>query len=502
MKRLLQTLWQFITSWRSDLKAATSKYLVTREVVKVLQLTHAQELSNTPRNEWAIVRQKQVEEIKAVQSGQQFDIVDRRSWCISEDSEILTGDGFKGVHEISKLDYVATLNPETNELEYYHPSKINIQKYNGKMRLFKGRGFNLLVTPNHKMIGKWHWRHYSDNDHNGWGVDAVSGVKAFSKTTFATVQEIVDYRDATKGSDYGFRVPFGAKWKGKYPENYNPETKQLKIKCKYTQELNQHGYENYKVDLKDFVAFLGIWIAEGSCAGNYQGVSTDKRTPKYIRALAAAADNKIYDRSRGYKVSVFQLKTSKAYSDIRTLLFRLPFDFIRDESQKGFSTNCKALHSFLYKYGNTYTKHIPQWVKDLPPEYLKIFIKWYIKGDGTVAKNSGNARWGYTTSRKLADDLQEVFLKIGRQAKVTKEKSTAVQYFGGDPKKCAPKYSVEEHLGRFTSLPRSTELNYKGLVWCVYVPPNGTILVRRCGKTMWTGNSYPYLPEALHRLRP
>jgi hypothetical protein len=78
---LLTTIWQFIKSWRTDLRARAAKYLVTREVVKVLQLTHAQELATTPRNDWSIVRQRQVEEIKAVQSGQQFDIVDRRSWA-------------------------------------------------------------------------------------------------------------------------------------------------------------------------------------------------------------------------------------------------------------------------------------------------------------------------------------------------------------------------------------------------------------------------------------
>ena len=78
---LLRTIWSFLKSWRVDLRARVAKYLVTREVVKVLQLTHAQELSTTPRNEWSIVRQKQIEEIKAVQSGQQFDIVDRRSWA-------------------------------------------------------------------------------------------------------------------------------------------------------------------------------------------------------------------------------------------------------------------------------------------------------------------------------------------------------------------------------------------------------------------------------------
>ena len=77
---LIQRLWTAAKNWRQELRARLSKYLVTREVAKVLSLTHAQELAITPRNEWALVRSKQIEEIKAVRSGQVFDIVDRRSW--------------------------------------------------------------------------------------------------------------------------------------------------------------------------------------------------------------------------------------------------------------------------------------------------------------------------------------------------------------------------------------------------------------------------------------
>jgi hypothetical protein len=77
---LLNKLWTFLRGWRQELRARVSKFLVTRQVIKVLSLTHAQELAITPRNEWALVRSKQVEEIQAVRSGQTFDIVDRRSW--------------------------------------------------------------------------------------------------------------------------------------------------------------------------------------------------------------------------------------------------------------------------------------------------------------------------------------------------------------------------------------------------------------------------------------
>lgn len=66
--------------WRQDLRAAAAKYFVTRQITQKLALVHSQELLETPRNEWSTVRQRQVEEIKAVRSGQMFDIVDRRSW--------------------------------------------------------------------------------------------------------------------------------------------------------------------------------------------------------------------------------------------------------------------------------------------------------------------------------------------------------------------------------------------------------------------------------------
>lgn len=55
--------------------------LVRQEVVKVLSLTHAQELSDTVRADWPLVKRRQAEEIQAVMDGSQFDIIDRRSWA-------------------------------------------------------------------------------------------------------------------------------------------------------------------------------------------------------------------------------------------------------------------------------------------------------------------------------------------------------------------------------------------------------------------------------------
>ena len=81
MFQFLHRLVGMFRRLRSELQAATAKYLIERQVVEVLKLTHASELMTYPRNEWPLVRQKQVEEIRAVSAGKPFDIVDRRSWA-------------------------------------------------------------------------------------------------------------------------------------------------------------------------------------------------------------------------------------------------------------------------------------------------------------------------------------------------------------------------------------------------------------------------------------
>lgn len=77
----LQKLAHYFRLLHGAIRAKTDNWLVRREVVKVLRVTHAQELYNTPRNEWAIVKQAQAREIQAVIDGKTLDIIDRRSWA-------------------------------------------------------------------------------------------------------------------------------------------------------------------------------------------------------------------------------------------------------------------------------------------------------------------------------------------------------------------------------------------------------------------------------------
>ena len=70
---------QAIRQFHRDLQARASRYYRTREIVHVMALAHAEELSHTPGNEWGLVKQKHAAEIQAVRDGR-FDIVDRRTW--------------------------------------------------------------------------------------------------------------------------------------------------------------------------------------------------------------------------------------------------------------------------------------------------------------------------------------------------------------------------------------------------------------------------------------
>ena len=70
--------------------------------------------------------------------------------CFDKETEVLTENGWKFFKDLSYEDKVATLNPETNNLEYETPTNIYSYDYDGKMYFLKNDKIDILVTPNHK----------------------------------------------------------------------------------------------------------------------------------------------------------------------------------------------------------------------------------------------------------------------------------------------------------------------------------------------------------------
>lgn len=82
--------------------------------------------------------------------------------CFSEDTEVLTNNGWKRFQELIPDDEVCTLNHLTNAIEYHLPSKYISYRFEGELISISNRkrDLELLVTPNHTVwgiaySGKW-----------------------------------------------------------------------------------------------------------------------------------------------------------------------------------------------------------------------------------------------------------------------------------------------------------------------------------------------------------
>jgi thymidylate synthase (FAD) len=141
-------------------------------------------------------------------------------------------------------------------------------------------------------------------------------------------------------------------------------------------------------------------------------------------------------------------------------------------------------------------KVIPRELLDLSPDLLEGLWEGLLQSDGSIQERPGRTdrETFYTTSRKLADQVQELALKLGRSASVRphrhqpgdghygrKARWRVTVYSGRNsrPALCRTEEQADSQMG--------VEL-YDGTIHCVEVP-NGTLYVRRNGYPVWCGNT-------------
>jgi len=74
--------------------------------------------------------------------------------CVSEDTEILTSDGWKNYKEVKKGMTIKTLNLKTKEIEDQTIDNVFKKHYQGKMYNLKNRIQDQLVSPKHRVVRK------------------------------------------------------------------------------------------------------------------------------------------------------------------------------------------------------------------------------------------------------------------------------------------------------------------------------------------------------------
>ena len=367
--------------------------------------------------------------------------------CFDENTEVLTEAGWKRFSDLNRTETVATVNLAADLIQYQKPTAYVQRHHSGEMICIAGKRIDICVTPNHRMI--------------------VEGTNAISRGEYRPTIQLAKNLKATN------ILKNTSRWLGRVDPIVIPAWKYLGARA---QPMPQK-----KIDRKVMATFVGWFIAEGCRIRRNVGKSVRRR------------------------VIISQMPGEKA-NEIEEMLSRLPFKHHRILTQNGcynFTITSAQLYEFLndcFVDGTErpcFRKRIPQWVLGSSSDILEAFFDAMVKGDGWV---TGGHRTIATTSKTLADQLQECLIKMGRAStmkvrdnvpsikirNVQSATKSAVQYHVNEIRS---KYVFPVNRNQKTSI--ISRKQYDGLVYCVSVP-NGTLLVRRNGKTFLAGNCFTY----------
>jgi glycosyltransferase involved in cell wall biosynthesis len=365
-------------------------------------------------------------------------------WCYDEKTRVLTRDGFKYFKELSYDDEVATLNLKTEELEYQKPEKIVRFRRRDKMISIKGSLFDVCVTPDHKMVVR-------EKSESNWGLTPLNKLISKGKSNQIILPE-------------KYRAKKNCKWlKGK-------EKSVFKIPTLSDNKYPVRKHTTTEISMDVFLEFMGWYLSEGST----------------------------YAAKRGYVNTITQVK-EKYIPEIIDCIKKMGFNPFK--KKKDIIFHSREMHHYLKQFGKSKDKFIPVWIKDLSPRQLKILLDSLFKGDGSLYKNGDWVKYT-TTSKRLAEDIQECLLKTGLSGAISIEDPLLKT-----PGKIGDRYIRGKLLQYVVSVNRDRnepsmyyaklqEIDYDGFVYCATVP-NHTMLVERNGKVIFSGNTERKNPLAL-----
>jgi len=354
--------------------------------------------------------------------------------CYDDKTEVLTEKGWKLFKDLSREDEVCTLNPSSDVIEFQRPSAIVSFRHHRELISIQNRTLDVMVTPDHNMYlqSQQDARMHRNN---------YRFVKAKELQTQSQIKRT-------------------GIWVGLESEYFTLPS--VTIGHVEGRQVVLSATGSLEIPMDKWLAFIGVWLADGSVSGN----------------------------GDSYRVSIAQKSGVKA-ERVQGLLSQLPFKFSRGES--GFYCYDKRLGSYLAEFGGASEKYVPNFVKQLTSTKIGTFLEWFTQGDGTIMKNG--FRIFYTSSRRLADDIQELLLKLGRLGIVKQRrrggKIRIVNHYADASR---PQYEVLERGRKLESWidKRDTRtVDYDGTVYCASVK-NHIMYVRRNGKPYWCGNTSMY----------
>ena len=389
----------------------------------------------------------------------QVDQVKEKYACYDEQTEVLTKDGWKYFKNLFPEDLILTLGKK-DKLEYHKPTSLAGYPYKGKMYQLKTRGVDLLVTPNHSLYFS-KGTYYDGRTKPPKKID-----KPFVLAT----------PDVCFGKNKRFQK--GGKWKGESPKLFTIPTftyTSLYRRCDSSKNISRTYVKSIEpLEMRLWLRFLGWYIAEGCTSKQSQ-----------ISVACNNVDGGKEKTTISKVVEDLKWKYALVQEDKSACLFNIY------SKQLGLWLEANCRHGAAHK-------RVPSFVKELSPELIKELLDCLYAGDGHQATTSHIL---YTVSKKLADDVQELILKVGDVAHIKSHKpgkggsvgdhkiTSKLPYYGVN----WLKKSYYHNTGNKVSYRKTSEnwVDYEGMVYCATVP-NHIMYVRRFGTPVWCGNSLRY----------
>jgi len=348
--------------------------------------------------------------------------------CYSSDTEVYTNDGWKLFKDLLGNENILSLNPDTKDLEWTPIVKTMKYWYNGKMIRFYSRSLDMMVTPDHKMVG----------------FDKTNGkLRSSSAEQFYEKLYPVKIRNVFSTSNRLYRT---SEWIGE---------DSLYI------TIGQYGIQT---DL--YCEFMGYYLSEGSTSrkyavtisqnkaknpNNYEKISQCLRKMPFKVTKFKAGFN-IYDKSLWEHVKPFG-KSFEKY---------VPYEIKKLPKEK--------IEIFLDAYC-------------LGDGTIRISKAW--KGG-----NFNNERTFSTSSVKMADDIGECILKIGHHPSfyTDQTKGRISKHWNGDFVSNNDQIIVRDCRSQYVTQLNREKIPYSDMVYDIEVEKNHIIYVRRNGKCVWGSN--------------
>lgn len=362
--------------------------------------------------------------------------------CYSEDTEVYTREGWKLFKEINKTDMILSLNHHNYEIEWVNITKKMSYKFDGNLLNFKNKKMDFLVTPNHRML-------------------------AYSRKVSSRLLKGDNIIPAEKVMKSYFIERRGFKWSG--------GVKKYFILPSITLDFGhfKKGLEERKMPLDKWLAFFGVWIADGYCRHSLNTSGNNRKTIGIKQNINNCNYIENLFKDLGFKYSVYREKGTNKFN---------------------FEIHNAQLWEYLKQFGKSREKFIPSWIKDLKIEKIKIFLDNYLIGDSHITRYRNKSSIIISTvSKKLSEDLQELLIKTGTLINFREETVKNGKFYVGS----LNKYNLQRDIVIYDS---PINVPYNGYVYCLELDKNGILLVRRNNKVNWCGNCKEKFLERCYEL--